>query len=85
MKNLLVNYFKSLNVEFDEQKRFSDCKNSKGSDMLPFDFYIPKYNTLIEYDGLHHFEPINGGAAKKNLNLHKKMMKLKIITVKRII
>lgn len=25
---------------------------------LPFDFYIPDYNTLIEFDGEQHFKPI---------------------------
>ena len=26
---------------------------------LPFDFYLPEYNVLIEYDGKQHFEPVN--------------------------
>lgn len=56
----LCNYLSSLKIKFEEQKRFYGCKNIKGTDMLPFDFYIPKYNLLIEYDGLHHFEPIDG-------------------------
>ena len=59
-EDFIFNYLSSLKLKFEEQKRFKDCKNTKGSDMLPFDFYIPKYNLLIEYDGLHHFEPING-------------------------
>ncbi|MGF0146290.1 hypothetical protein ACQRDF_02500 [Lachnospiraceae bacterium SGI.054] len=53
-------YLTSLHIYFEEEKRFSDCRNSKGSDMLPFDFYIPKYNLIIEYDGFHHFNPVNG-------------------------
>ena len=28
--------------------------------MLPFDFYINKINSIIEYDGEHHFNPISG-------------------------
>lgn len=68
-EEFISNYLTSLNVKFDEQKRFSDCKNSKGSDMLPFDFYIPKYNTLIEYDGLHHFDPINGWGGEEKFKL----------------
>lgn len=50
----------SLNIEFIPQKRFSDCTNHKGSDMLPFDFYVPSYNLIIEYDGEHHFQPVKG-------------------------
>jgi hypothetical protein len=26
--------------------------------VLPFDFYLPKYNICIEYDGEQHFEPL---------------------------
>lgn len=53
-------YLSSLKVCFEEQKRFKDCKNRKKTDSLPFDFFIPSYNLLIEYDGLHHFEPVKG-------------------------
>lgn len=24
--------------------------------LLPFDFYLPKYNILTEYDGIQHFK-----------------------------
>ena len=60
----------SLNVTFQPQKRFNDCKNKKQSDMLPFDFYLPDYNTCIEYDGEHHFHPIEmwGGYEKFLVN-----------------
>lgn len=52
-------YLSLLNVKFYPQKRFVDCKNKKQSDMLPFDFYLPDYNICIEYDGEHHFRPID--------------------------
>ena len=26
---------------------------------LPFDFYLPDYNTCIEYDGIQHFEVVD--------------------------
>ena len=42
----------NLNLEFETQKRFNKCKNIL---TLPFDFYIPKYNLLIEFDGRQHF------------------------------
>ena len=32
---------------------FDDCKKKR---TLPFDFYIPLLNLLIEYDGAQHFE-----------------------------
>lgn len=63
-------YLISLNVVFQPQKRFNDCKNKKQSDMLPFDFYLPDYNICIEYDGEHHFHPIEmwGGYDKFIIN-----------------
>ena len=40
------------NVEFEKQKTFSDCRYKS---VLRFDFYLPKYNTCIEFDGEFHF------------------------------
>lgn len=38
------------------QKTFAECKHKKA---LPFDFYLPDLNVLIEYDGQQHFKPID--------------------------
>ena len=64
------NYLESLNVDFQPQKRFDDCKNKKQTDSLPFDFYLPQFNICIEYDGEHHFRPIEawGGYEKFLIN-----------------
>lgn len=43
------------NIEFIQEKRFVDCRDIKP---LPFDFYLPKYNLIIEFDGQHHFEEV---------------------------
>lgn len=43
------------NISYVKQKRFSGCKDKN---TLPFDYYIPKYNTAIEYDGEQHFKPV---------------------------
>lgn len=40
------------NVEFEQQKKFFDCCDKRP---LPFDFYIPKQNAVIEYNGLQHY------------------------------
>lgn len=61
-------YLTSLGVVFKPQKRFDGCRNKKQSDMLPFDFYLQDYNICIEYDGEHHFHPIeNWGGYEKFL------------------
>lgn len=44
-----------LGVNYFYQYRFDDCKLKQP---LPFDFYLPDYNMLIEYDGEQHFKPV---------------------------
>jgi hypothetical protein len=51
-----------MNVKFDYQKRFPDCRSKKP---LPFDFFIEGSNILIEFQGLQHFEPIDFGGESK--------------------
>ena len=41
------------NIKYETQKTFKDCKDKK---ILPFDFYLPDYNLIIEYDGEQHFD-----------------------------
>ena len=43
------------NIEHIFQCKFNDCKFYKE---LPFDFYLPKYNILIEFDGKQHHQII---------------------------
>jgi hypothetical protein len=55
------------NIDFKSRKIFDNCKNIR---CLPFDFYLPEFNTCIEYDGIQHFEPIDffgGETALKSL------------------
>ena len=49
-----------LQIEYIPEKRFEDCINSNTGQMLPFDYYIPAINTLIEIDGAHHIRPSFG-------------------------
>lgn len=43
------------NIPYIFQQPFKDCRDIKP---LPFDFYLPTYNSCIEYDDRQHFEPI---------------------------
>lgn len=67
----ISNYLKEHNIEYVQEKRFKDCKDNKP---LPFDFYIPKYNKCIEYDGSQHYVPRFG---KKNFEICKKHDQIK--------
>lgn len=46
---ILSNY----NIEFIREYKFEDCKHKYS---LPFDFYLPVFNTCIEYNGKQHYE-----------------------------
>jgi len=48
-------YLVKKGISFKRQKKFDNCKNKL---KLPFDFYVPNKNLLIEYDGKQHFKPI---------------------------
>jgi hypothetical protein len=48
----------TYNIEYIPQFSFQDCKDQRP---LPFDFYLPSQNILIEYDGEQHFRPVNFG------------------------
>lgn len=44
------------NISFVREKIFDDCISER---RLRFDFYIPTLNTIIEYDGIQHYRPID--------------------------
>lgn len=48
----------SWNLKFGRQESFDGCRDKNA---LPFDFYIPCYNLLIEYQGEHHYKVIKRG------------------------
>lgn len=58
-----------LNISFESQKIFPNLLDINN---LSYDFYIPKYNLLIEYQGIQHYEPVEifGGVEtfKKQIN-----------------
>lgn len=51
----IMHYLEDNNIEYVYQKKFEKCRY-KG--ILSFDFYIPKYNLLIEANGRQHYEPV---------------------------
>ncbi len=46
-------YFKKNNIPFVSQKEFNNLVGVKGRN-LSYDFYLPQYNLLIEYQGEFH-------------------------------
>lgn len=65
----VLDYLLDIKVQFICEKRFNDCRYKN---TLPFDFYLPQHNLLIEYDGRQHFEPIKHFGGLKSFKLRQK-------------
>lgn len=46
-------WLENNNIAYISEKWFDDCRDKNP---LPFDFYLPVQNTIIEFDGKQHFE-----------------------------
>lgn len=44
----------SANIKYEREKTFDDLRFETGY-FARFDFYLPDYNVIIEYDGKQHF------------------------------
>lgn len=55
-EELISNILKEMCISFEKEKTFIDCVNPKTNSLLRFDFYLPDYNVIIEYDGEQHFK-----------------------------
>ena len=51
-EKIIREYLELHDIVYEQEKRFDDCKDKL---YLPFDFYLPKYNMCIEYDGEQHY------------------------------
>lgn len=61
-------------ISFTRQKKFDDCKHIK---YLYFDFYLPYYNTCIEFNGKQHYESVPYWGGEEGLKLRLKLDKIK--------
>lgn len=52
----VIKYLNFLKLTFKKQKKFPGMKNEKE---LKCDFFIPKLNLIIEFDGQQHYYPID--------------------------
>lgn len=73
---LIKSYLNKINVSHETQKSFENCKGIGGK-VLRFDFYLPKYNFLIEYDGAQHFKPVEYFGGIKHFEILKKHDEIK--------
>jgi len=57
----------SKNIKYIQEQQFSGCIGLKGG-LLRFDFYLPEINLCIEYQGEHHYSPVNKGFNAKKVH-----------------
>jgi very-short-patch-repair endonuclease len=61
-------------ISYITQNKFDDCKYVNH---LIFDFYLPDYNTCIEFNGIQHYYPIDIFGGEKSLEINRKRDKIK--------
>lgn len=62
-------FLEKHNIWFEQEKTFEGCKDIKA---LPFDFYLPDYNLIIEFDGQIHYFEVGYGNHEKTV-IHDKI------------
>jgi very-short-patch-repair endonuclease len=50
--------FDKHNIEYEREKRFDGLCGTTKNSRLRYDFFLPEYNMLLEYDGEQHFYPV---------------------------
>lgn len=56
-EKVIRSYLLNHGIPFEKEKTFPDLK-SDNNYLLRFDFYLPKYNLCIEYQGEQHYRPV---------------------------
>lgn len=54
-EEFLMNYFKDANIEYISQYEVSVPSNIRITGKIFVDFYLPEYNTFVEYNGKQHY------------------------------
>jgi hypothetical protein len=67
-ESIIYSILKENNIKFITQKKFSGCKFKKS---LRFDFYLPDYNTCIEYNGEQHYRSVDFYGGDEEYELRK--------------
>jgi len=67
-------FLEQNNIEYEPQYKFDDCRDIN---KLPFDFYLPKYNLCVEYNGEQHYKPFKRFGGEKRFISQKRRDKIK--------
>lgn len=69
-----IEVFKKYKIKYIPQHKFDDCKDKH---VLPFDFFLPDYNLIIEIMGEQHVSPIKYFGGEEQFKLQVKHDKIK--------
>jgi len=70
----IMKILEGKNINYKSHHGFDDCKYIN---KLTFDFYLPEYNTCIEFDGQQHFYPVDFFGGEKSFKLQQKKDNIK--------
>lgn len=69
-EQLIVQILNNLNLSYEKEKTYEGLNGDIKK--LRFDFFIPEYNTLIEYQGVQHFKSIEMWGGEEQLKKQQK-------------
>ena len=67
-EKFIESYLISNKFVYERQKKFINCRNVL---QLSFDFYVPKLNLLIEFDGVQHFRKMGYSSGDEKIKYTK--------------
>ena len=65
-ENKIKDILNELNIQYETQKQFPDLLGTNNG-KLRFDFYLPQYNIILEYQGKQHYDAIDYWGGQKGL------------------
>jgi very-short-patch-repair endonuclease len=68
-EDFIKSHLEEMKIKYIRQHSFYTCKFIN---KLSFDFYLPEYNTCIEFDGEQHFRPVKWFGGKEGYELNTK-------------
>ena len=73
---LIRDFLIENNIVFIEQKKFDNLRGVNNG-KLSYDFYLPKHNTLIEFNGIQHYKPLGVFGGQPQFDIQKEHDKRK--------
>jgi hypothetical protein len=65
----IKSHLEELGIRYIRQHGFDSCKYIN---RLNFDFYLPEFNTCLEFDGIQHFKPVKDFGGEEEFEIIKK-------------